>query len=378
MTTPDRIGTANDAQTAETATQYYTALLSSRLGKLFECQRLSVYWETGSDHVTIGKTSKEHALLLSAGAYNAASRRAEDMLTVDDGWIERKNPDAIVKVVPDSVLGGGVFLTESAQSIRHALLTRKALSSTGAIRKERVYLLSESLLQTPATALRQPSIWRRRCIPTCSAMSMPRKPPSAHRRSGASVRRNVLLSVIIPHKESAMNKNIQKLTYSALYLAIALVLPFLTGQIPQIGSMLCPMHIPALLCGFVCGWGWGLAVGFIAPLLRSVLFGMPDMFPTAVSMAFELAIYGAAAGALYRALPRKTVSVYLSLIIAMIAGRLVWGVMRYLLAGLVHSTFTPALFLAGAVTTAIPGIILHIILIPALVIAMDKARLIPD
>lgn len=175
-----------------------------------------------------------------------------------------------------------------------------------------------------------------------------------------------------------MNKNIQRLTYSALYLAIALVLPFLTGQIPQIGSMLCPMHIPALLCGFVCGWGWGLAVGFIAPLLRSVLFGMPDMFPTAVSMAFELAVYGAAAGALYRALPRKTVSVYLSLIIAMIAGRLVWGVMRYLLAGLAHSAFTPALFLAGAVTTAIPGIILHIILIPALVIAMDKARLIPD
>ena len=79
-----------------------------------------------------------------------------------------------------------------------------------------------------------------------------------------------------------------KLTYSALYLAIALVLPFLTGQIPQIGSMLCPMHIPALLCGFVCGWPWGLAVGFISPLLRSVLFGMPDMFPTAVAMAFEL------------------------------------------------------------------------------------------
>lgn len=157
MTLPDddaeRIGTANNAQTAETATQYYTALLSSRLGKLFECQRLSVYWETGGNHVTIGKTSKEHALLLSAGAYNAASRRAEDMLTVDDGWIERKNPDAIVKVVPDSVLGGGVFLTESAQSIRHALLTRKALGGTGAIRKERVYLLSESLLQTPATRL---------------------------------------------------------------------------------------------------------------------------------------------------------------------------------------------------------------------------------
>lgn len=175
-----------------------------------------------------------------------------------------------------------------------------------------------------------------------------------------------------------MNKNIQKLTYSALYLAIALILPFLTGQIPQIGSMLCPMHIPALLCGFVCGWGWGLVVGFISPLLRSVLFGMPDMFPTAISMAFELAVYGAVAGVLYRALPKKTSSVYLTLVVSMTAGRLVWGIARYLLAGLAHSTFTPALFLAGAVTTAIPGIILQLILIPALVIAMDKARLILD
>lgn len=63
---------------------------------------------------------------------------------------------------------------------------------------------------------------------------------------------------------------VRKLTYSALFLALAMVLPFLTGQIPEIGSMLCPMHIPALLCGFMCGWPWGLAVGFISPLLRSM------------------------------------------------------------------------------------------------------------
>ena len=167
-----------------------------------------------------------------------------------------------------------------------------------------------------------------------------------------------------------------KLTYSALYLAIALVLPFLTGQIPQIGSMLCPMHIPALLCGFVCGWPWGLAVGFISPLLRSVLFGMPDMFPTAVAMAFELAAYGAASGLLYRVLPKKIGSIYAALVLSMIAGRLVWGVARYLLAGLAHSTFTPSLFLAGAVTSALPGIALHILLIPALVTAMEKTKLI--
>ena len=171
---------------------------------------------------------------------------------------------------------------------------------------------------------------------------------------------------------------VKKLVLSAMFLALGLVLPFFTGQIPEVCSMLLPMHIPVLLCGMIVGGPWGLLVGFICPLLRSALFSMPPPYPAAVSMAFELAVYGAAAGALYRALPRKTVSVYLSLIIAMIAGRLVWGVMRYLLAGLAHSTFTPALFLAGAVTTAIPGIILHIILIPALVIAMDKARLIPD
>ena len=179
------------------------------------------------------------------------------------------------------------------------------------------------------------------------------------------------------HSKDASTR-VLKLTYSALYLAIALVLPFLTGQIPQIGSMLCPMHIPALLCGFVCGWPWGMAVGFVSPLLRSVLFGRPDMVPTAVAMAFELVVYGAVSGLLYRALPKKTASIYVSLIAAMVAGRLVWGAVRYLLAGLAHSAFTPALFLAGAVTTALPGILLHIVLIPVLVMAMQKARLILD
>ena len=96
---------------------------------------------------------------------------------------------------------------------------------------------------------------------------------------------------------------LRKLTYSALYMAIALILPFVTGQIPEIGAMLCPMHIPALLCGFMCGWPWGVAVGFISPLLRSVMFGMPAMFPAAIAMACELAVYGGMAGLLYSRLP---------------------------------------------------------------------------
>ena len=168
---------------------------------------------------------------------------------------------------------------------------------------------------------------------------------------------------------------IRKLTYAALYLAIAMVLPFVTGQIPEIGAMLCPMHIPALLCGFMCGWPWGLAVGFIAPLLRSVVFGMTPMFPGAVDMAFELAVYGGAAGLLYRLLPRKKWITYAVLIISMIAGRIVWGAVRVVLAGLSGSHFTWALFIAGAVTNAIPGIIMHLVLIPVLVIAMDRAGL---
>ncbi len=168
---------------------------------------------------------------------------------------------------------------------------------------------------------------------------------------------------------------VRRMTYAALFLAIAMVLPFVTGQIPEIGSMLCPMHIPALLCGFMCGWPWGLAVGFIAPLLRSVIFGMPAMFPGAVAMAFELAAYGGLAGLLYRLLPRKEWSVYAVLVISMIAGRIVWGIARVILAGLSGSSFTWALFLAGAFTNAIPGIIMHIILIPVLVIVMDRAGL---
>ena len=88
------------------------------------------------------------------------------------------------------------------------------------------------------------------------------------------------------------------LVLSALFLALALVLPFLTGQIPQIGNMLLPMHLPVLLCGLICGWQYGGVVGFAAPLLRSALFGMPPMI-TAIAMAFELAAYGIIVGALY-------------------------------------------------------------------------------
>ena len=168
---------------------------------------------------------------------------------------------------------------------------------------------------------------------------------------------------------------IRRLTYAALYLAIAMVLPFITGQIPEFGSKLCPMHIPALLCGFMCGWPWGLAVGFVAPLLRSAVFHMPAMFPDAVAMAFELAVYGGMAGFLRQKLPRKQGVAYAVLLISMIAGRVVWGAVQVILAGLSGSSFTWTLFLARAITNAIPGIILQLVLIPILVVVMERAGL---
>jgi len=72
-----------------------------------------------------------------------------------------------------------------------------------------------------------------------------------------------------------------------MFIAIGLVLPFFTGQIPQIGRMLLPMHIPVFLCGLICGWKYGLMVGFILPLLRYAVFGMPVIFPNGIAMAFE-------------------------------------------------------------------------------------------
>lgn len=176
-----------------------------------------------------------------------------------------------------------------------------------------------------------------------------------------------------------MKKNqILKLVYAAVCLALAMVLPFLTGQIPQIGKALGPMHIAIFLCGFVCGWPYGLIVGFVSPLLRFALFGMPLIYPTGIAMAFELAAYGVISGILYKILPKKIPYIYVSLISAMIGGRIVWGIAQFILMGLNGSSFPMSAFLAGAVTNAIPGIILHIALIPVIVITLRKAHIITE
>ena len=171
---------------------------------------------------------------------------------------------------------------------------------------------------------------------------------------------------------SSKHKNLRQLILAAMSLTLALALPFLTGQIPQVGSALCPMHIPVLLCGFFCGPWYALAVGLVAPLLRFALFGMPPLMPTGIAMCFELATYGFVSGLLYKLLPGKKVFTYVTLIAAMLAGRIIWGIARVILAGLAQSEFAWTAFLSGAFVNAVPGIILHILLIPVLVIALKR------
>lgn len=175
-----------------------------------------------------------------------------------------------------------------------------------------------------------------------------------------------------------MTTHIKNLTLAAMFLALGLVLPFLTGQIPAVGNMLLPMHIPVLLCGLLCGWQYGLAVGFILPILRSFLFSMPPMFPTAISMAFELATYGFVIGILYaRSKWRCIVSLYRSMLVSMLAGRAVWGLVQMLLLGIGEGGFTFAAFLSGAFLNAVPGILLQLILVPAIMLALRRAKLVP-
>ena len=139
--------------------------------------------------------------------------------------------------------------------------------------------------------------------------------------------------------------------------------------------MFCTMHLPVLLCGFLCGWPWGLAVGLIAPIFRSLTLGMPPLFPTAVCMAFELAAYGAVAGFMHKILPKKKFYIYCALITSMVLGRLIWGAMMYICTGIRGGSFTLSAFLSGAIINAVPGIIVQIILVPLLVMVLDNPKI---
>lgn len=175
---------------------------------------------------------------------------------------------------------------------------------------------------------------------------------------------------VIINQKQIQQESVYRLAQAAMFLALGMLLPFVTGQIPQIGTMLLPMHIPVFLCGLICGWKYGMIVGFILPLLRSAVFGMPVMFPMAVSMSLELMTYGFVAGFCYQRSGCHGIRVlYRSLLFAMLCGRLVWGMVQCFLLGMTGQMFTLRMFLTGAFIQAIFGIVLHLLVVPAIMIA---------
>ncbi len=178
-----------------------------------------------------------------------------------------------------------------------------------------------------------------------------------------------------------MKTSLRNLLITAVLMAVGFVLPFLTGQIPSIGNMLSPLHLPVFICGLCCGWQWGAILGAVLPLARSLVFGMPPLFPTATAMAFEMAAYGALAGVFYGLLLKVCAAkghvpaLYGALIAAMIGGRLVHGTAMAVCMGLSGSGYTLQAFLTADFVNAWPGMILHLLLAPPVTLALERARL---
>ena len=183
------------------------------------------------------------------------------------------------------------------------------------------------------------------------------------------------------------NTRLYSLTVSSILLALGMVLPFLTGQIQLIAKIISPLHIPALICGLCCGWQWGFALGFILPILRGAIFGIPVFPATALPMAFELAAYGVFTGFLYPLFVRRPAkkshlaALLLSMLIAMVTGRIIGGAAKAALLtfGLIGSSapFTFAAFFSSYFVTTAPGALIHLLVIPQIILALEKANLSP-
>lgn len=167
----------------------------------------------------------------------------------------------------------------------------------------------------------------------------------------------------------------RRLTTAALCLALGVLLPQLFHAIPNAGSIFLPMHLPVLLCGLICGWKYGLLCGILCPILSSLLTGMPPAM-ILPGMVCELAVYGLVSGLLFARMHTgsQVKDVYAALLPAMLLGRLFAGLMNGLIFRAGQYTFQ--VFLAGSFVTALPGILMQLALIPALMVALKKTKVI--
>ena len=171
--------------------------------------------------------------------------------------------------------------------------------------------------------------------------------------------------------------SVQRLVYAAVCIALALVLPLFLGQVQVFMQGISPMHIPALLAGFLCGPWYGLAVGLISPILRSLIFSMPRMYPTAIAMAFELGCYGLLTGLFNRLFKKMNFwpRTYISMIIAMILGRVVGGIAQAILLGFRGEGYSLQLFATAYFVNTSVGMVIHLIVVPLILFALKKAKL---
>ena len=167
---------------------------------------------------------------------------------------------------------------------------------------------------------------------------------------------------------------VKKMVFTAACAALCIVLPMAFHMIPNAGTIFLPMHIPVLLCGLICGWPFGLVCGVIGPAISS-LTGMP---PVALlpSMMVECAAYGAVTGLMMKVVRTKSIvaDLYISMITAMLLGRIVAGLTKALIFAPGTSFFA---WISTAVVAGLPGIIIQLVIMPAVVFALTKARLIP-
>ncbi len=160
----------------------------------------------------------------------------------------------------------------------------------------------------------------------------------------------------------------KKLTFAGLFLALAVLIPMIFHLTGIGGQIFLPMHIPVILCGFICGKKYGLLVGAVAPLINTFILGMPVLYPIGIAMVFELAAYGYFAGWLFE----KSKRVMPALIGAMVFGRIVRIVVTFLITVPFGATFIFKSILVAVFVTAIWGIIIQIVLIPLVMSAYSR------
>lgn len=173
-------------------------------------------------------------------------------------------------------------------------------------------------------------------------------------------------------KETASTK---RLVLASLFLAFGQILPIFTAQIPQVDLMMLPAYIPVFLCGYICGWSNGLIVGLITPIMRSMLFGIPPMVPYATAKSLEFAAYGFLTGILRGRLPQKRLSLYIIIIVAMVAGRFIWGAVFIFLTGTTLTLPTWVTVMSGGFLFTGIGITVQMILVPLVLAALKKSKI---